>query len=99
VDTDAIDWLVNAPIPCPTCGGEAVAKIAILKAHDSIRCRYCGTAIDLTDAGTRAFIEEFSSVVASLFWSSADTVHEGDSTPVEQAHLKPLVPSIYFRRR
>jgi len=64
--TDGLDWLIDAPIPCPTCGKEAVAQIAILKARDSIRCRYCGTAIDLTDPGTRAFVEEFSSVVASL---------------------------------
>lgn len=69
--TDGLDWLIDAPIPCPSCCREAVAKIAILKARDSIRCRYCGTAIDLTDPGTRVFIEEFSSVVASLFSGSA----------------------------
>jgi hypothetical protein len=38
---------------------------------DKYRGRYCGTAIDLTDPGTRVFIEEFSSVVASLFSGSA----------------------------
>jgi hypothetical protein len=65
--TDGCDWLIDAPIPCPSCGKEAVASLAILKAHDSIGCRYCRTAIDLTDPGTRAFIEEFSSVVASLY--------------------------------
>ena len=63
----AFDWLFDAPIPCPTCGKEAVAKIAILKAHNSITCRYCGTAINLTDPGIRVFIEKFSSVVASLY--------------------------------
>ena len=67
MDTRRVDWAFDAPIPCQTCHKEAVAKIAILKAHDSIRCRYCGTAIALTDPGTRTFIEEFSSVVASLF--------------------------------
>jgi transcription elongation factor Elf1 len=70
--TDGLDWLIDAPIPCPTCGMEAVAKIAILKTHDSIRCRYCGTAIDLTDPGTRAFVEEFSGVVARLLNGSPD---------------------------
>jgi transcription elongation factor Elf1 len=70
--TDGLDWLIDAPVPCPTCGMEAVAKIAILKAHDSIRCRYCGTAIDLTDPGTRAFVREFSSVVARLLNGSPD---------------------------
>jgi transcription elongation factor Elf1 len=70
--TDGVDWLFDAPIPCPTCGKEAVAKIAMLKALDSITCRYCGAKIDLTDAGTRAFIDEFSSMMAGLL--SRDTV-------------------------
>lgn len=64
---DEADWLIDAPIPCPTCGTEAVAKIAILKTRTSIGCRYCGSAIDLTDPSTRAFIDELSRVVASLF--------------------------------
>jgi hypothetical protein len=59
-------------MPCPTCGKEAVARIAILKAHSSIGCRFCGATIDLTDPGTRAFLEEFSSVVASLYSDSED---------------------------
>jgi hypothetical protein len=67
MEADGCDWLIDAPIPCPSCGKEAVATLAILKTHGSIGCRYCGTAIDLTDPGTRAFIEEFSSVVASLY--------------------------------
>jgi hypothetical protein len=71
MDTDGIDWLVDAPIPCPTCGMEAVAKLGILKAHSSIGCRYCGTEIDLTDPGTRAFVEEFACVVARLSNGSA----------------------------
>jgi transcription elongation factor Elf1 len=66
--TEGVDWLFDAPIPCPTCGKEAIAKIAMLKALDSITCRYCGARIDLTDAGTRAFIDEFSSVMAGLLW-------------------------------
>ena len=73
MDIDGVDWLIDAPIPCPKCGREAVAKIAILKASNSIGCRYCGTAIDLTDPGTRAFIEEFSRVVASLLSGSDET--------------------------
>jgi hypothetical protein len=69
--TEGVNWLFDAPIPCPTCGKEVVAKIAMLKALDAITCRYCGARIDLTDAGTRAFIDEFSSVVAGLL--SRDT--------------------------
>ena len=70
MDVDRVDWLIDAPIPCPKCGAEAVAKIATLKARNSIDCRYCGTSIDLTDPGTRAFIEKFSSLVASLLSGS-----------------------------
>jgi DNA-directed RNA polymerase subunit RPC12/RpoP len=70
MDTCAFDWLIDAPIPCPTCSREAVAKIAVLKARDSIRCRYCATVIDLTDPGCRAFVEELSNVVASLYSGS-----------------------------
>lgn len=70
MDVDRVDWLIDAPIPCPTCGMEAVAKVALLKTRDSIGCRYCRTAIDLTDPGTRAFVEEFSSVVTSLLAGS-----------------------------
>ena len=66
IGTFRIDWRYDAPIPCPTCGKEAVVKLAILKAGDSIGCRYCATSIDLTDPGIRAFVEEFSSVVACL---------------------------------
>ena len=66
MDADRVDWLIDAPIPCPECGNEAVARIAVLKARNSIDCRYCGTTIDLTDAGTRAFIDELSRVVSSL---------------------------------
>ena len=73
MDVDRVDWLIDAPIPCPTCGKEAVAKIAILKARNEIGCRYCGAAIDLTNAGTRTDIEEVSSVVASLLFGSDAT--------------------------
>jgi transcription elongation factor Elf1 len=66
MDTDRVDWLFDAPIPCQACGREAIIKFAILKVHDSIVCRACGFMIDLTEPGLRAFIEEFSSVVASL---------------------------------
>jgi transcription elongation factor Elf1 len=67
MDTHGSDWLIDAPIPCPTCGMEAVAKIAVLKARDSISCRYCGIAIDLTDPGCHAYVEELSNTVATLF--------------------------------
>jgi transcription elongation factor Elf1 len=73
MDVDDVDWLIDAPIPCPNCGNEAVAKIAVLKARHAIGCRYCGTAIDLTDPGTRAYLDEFSRVVASLFSGSDAT--------------------------
>ena len=73
MDVDAVDWLIDAPIPCPKCGTEAVAKIAILKARNAIGCRCCGAAIDLTDPGTRAYLDEFSSVVASLLSGSDAT--------------------------
>jgi transcription elongation factor Elf1 len=73
MDTHASDWLIDAPIPCAICGKDAVAKIAVLKARDSIRCGYCGTAIDLNDPGCRAFVEEFSNVVATLFSGPAET--------------------------
>ena len=73
MDVDEVDWLIDAPIPCPTCGTEAVAKVAILKARSAIGCRHCGTAIDLTDPGTRAFIEEISSVVARLLSGTDET--------------------------
>ena len=72
MDSNGSDWLIDAPIPCPTCGKEAVAKIAVLKGRDAIYCSYCGTEIDLTDPGCRAFIEEVSDVVASLFSVSED---------------------------
>jgi hypothetical protein len=55
---------------------EAVARIAVLKARNSIECRYCGTAIDLTDPGTRAFIDELSSVLTCLCSSSEDAAKE-----------------------
>ena len=64
-DVDEVDWL-DAPIPCPQCCKETVASIAILKARSSIGCRYCGAAIDLTDPGTRGYLEEFANVVAIL---------------------------------
>ena len=70
MDVDPVDWLIDAPIPCPKCSTEAVTKVATLKARNSIGCCYCGTVIDLTDPGTRAFIEEFSSAVASLLSGS-----------------------------
>ena len=70
MDVDRVDWLIDAPIPCPKCGTEAVAKVAILKARNAIACRYCGAPIDLTNPGTRAFIDEFSSAVASLLSGS-----------------------------
>lgn len=69
---DEVDWL-DAPIPCRQCGKETVASIAILKAHSSIDCRYCGAVIDLTDPGTRGYLEEFSSAVASLLPNSDET--------------------------
>jgi transcription elongation factor Elf1 len=73
MDVDGVDWLIDAPVPCPTCGKEAVAKVAILKTRNSVACRYCGSAIDLTDPGTRAYLEEFSSVVCSLLSGSDKT--------------------------
>ena len=76
MDVDQVDWLIDAPIPCPKCGNEAVAKIALLKARNTIGCRCCGAAIDLTHPGTRAYLDEFSSVVASLMSSS-------DATPTK----------------
>ena len=76
MDVDAVDWLIDAPIPCPKCGKEAVAKVAILKARDSIGCSYCGTAIDVADPGTRAYIAEFSSAVASLLSGSDETANK-----------------------
>jgi transcription elongation factor Elf1 len=66
MDARRVDWAFDAPIPCPTCGRENIAKLALLKARDSIRCSCCGMAIDLTDPSTRAFVEELSDVVASL---------------------------------
>ena len=66
MDTRRVDWTFDAPIPCPTCGRETIAKLALLKVRDSIGCSCCGTAIDLTDPFTRAFVEELSDVVASL---------------------------------
>ena len=72
MDRNGSDWLIDAPIPCPTCGNETVAKIAVLKGRDAIYCSYCETEIDLTDRGCRAFIEELSDVVASLFSGSED---------------------------
>jgi hypothetical protein len=74
---DGLDWLFDAPIPCPTCGKAAVAKIAILKAHSSIGCGYCGAPIELTDPGTRGFVEEFSRVVASLYSVIEDSPKQG----------------------
>jgi hypothetical protein len=71
MDARRVDWAFDAPIPCPTCGRETIAKLALLKARDSIRCRCCGSAIDLTDPSTRAFVEELSNVVARL--SSGET--------------------------
>ena len=73
MDVDGVDWLIDAPIPCPKCGKEAVAKIALLKARSEIGCRSCGIAIDLTHPGTRAYIDEFSNVVASLLSGSNET--------------------------
>jgi transcription elongation factor Elf1 len=73
MDVDGVDWLIDAPIPCQKCGAEAIANIAILKTRNAIGCRSCGTAIDLTHPGTRAFIEEFSSVVARLLSGSDET--------------------------
>ena len=73
MEVDGVDLLIDVPIPCPKCGKEAVAKIAILKARDSIGCSYCGAAIDLTDPGTRTYLDELSSVVASLMSSSDAT--------------------------
>ena len=73
MDVDAVDWLIDAPIPCPKCGNEAVAKIAILKARNAIGCRSCGAAIDLTDPSTRVYLDEISSVVASLLSGSDET--------------------------
>ena len=73
MDVDRVDWLIDAPIPCPKCGAEAVAKIALLKACRAIGCRSCGTTIDLTNPGTRAFVEEVSSVVARLLSGSDET--------------------------
>jgi transcription elongation factor Elf1 len=66
MDTRRVDWAFDAPIPCQTCHKEAVAKIAVLKARNTIICLHCGTAIDLTDAGMRAFVEEMSRVIASI---------------------------------
>jgi transcription elongation factor Elf1 len=73
MDVEAADWLIDAPIPCPKCGKEAVAKLAILKARNSICCRYCGTAIDLTDPRTRAYVEQLSGVVGGLLSGSDQT--------------------------
>jgi len=73
MDVDGVDWLIDAPILCPKCGAEAVAKLALLKARNAIGCRSCGTAIDLTNPGTRAFIEELSSVLARLLSGSDET--------------------------
>jgi len=42
--------------------------------QNSIGCRYCGNAIDLTDPSTRAFIEEFASVMVRLYSSFEETV-------------------------
>jgi endogenous inhibitor of DNA gyrase (YacG/DUF329 family) len=72
MESCATDWLVDAPIPCPTCGKEVVAKISVLKARDSIICPHCGSAVDLTDPGCRAFVEELSNVVATLFPGPAE---------------------------
>jgi hypothetical protein len=68
MDYRRIDWAFDAPVLCLTCGRETVAKLALLKARDSIGCCYCGAAIDLTDPGTRAFVEELSDVVECLSW-------------------------------
>ena len=76
MDVDGVDWLIDAPIPCRKCGKEAVAKIAILKARNTIRCCYCGAAIDLTNPGTRAYLDEFSSVVARLLSGSDESRKE-----------------------
>ena len=48
----------------------------MLKARADMRCRHCGSAIDLTDPGTRAFIEEISSAVTRLC-SGGDAAKEG----------------------
>lgn len=50
---------------------EAVARIAVLKASNSIECRNCGASIDLTDPGTRAFVDER---VGTVNWPSLRTV-------------------------
>ena len=42
MDVDGVDWRIDAPVPCPRCGNEAVAKVALLKARNAIGCRYCG---------------------------------------------------------
>jgi transcription elongation factor Elf1 len=74
--TSRFDWLIDAPIPCPACGTEAVARIAVLKARSSIGCRSCGTVIDLTDPVMRAFVDQFSCVVTSLCSNSKDVTKE-----------------------
>ena len=64
---NGLEWIVDAPIPCPECGKEAAAKIGFLQSNDAIPCPYCGTVIDLTTPERRAFINEFSKAVASVF--------------------------------
>jgi transcription elongation factor Elf1 len=76
MNTSRFDWQIDVPIPCATCGMEAVARIAELKARNSIDCRNCGASIDLTDPGTRAFVDELSSVVTYLCSSSMEAAKE-----------------------
>jgi hypothetical protein len=65
MDTRRVDWALTRLFR-QTCHKEAVAKIAVLKARNTIICLHCGTAIDLTDAGMRAFVEEMSRAIASI---------------------------------
>jgi hypothetical protein len=73
MDVNRVDWLIDAPVPCPNCGNEAIAKIAFLKARNSIGCRYCAAAIDLTGPGTRFYLDKIPGVVASLLSGSDET--------------------------
>ena len=71
MDVDAVDWLIDVPIPCPKCGNEAVAKSPFSRrATRSAAVIAVPPSISPTPC-TRAYLNEFSRVLTG-FLSGSD---------------------------
>ncbi len=57
--SDKFDWIVEAPVSCPSCGHEFVEKAGRLNEYDSVGCPECGFVIDTTTEEWRAYINKF----------------------------------------